>query len=99
MSLLRSLLRELRSPFRKEQASKELNEELNGFLEMAAEEKVQRGMSRKEASGTALTLQDDFDFVFLFLVPHPCGSGSRKGGSFVSQLLSKAAKLRVCPVR
>src|SRR3979490_2293523 len=49
MSLLRSLLRGLRSLVRKEQVSKELDEELNGFLEMAAEEKIKEGMSRKEA--------------------------------------------------
>jgi predicted permease len=49
MSILRSIAGGLRSLFRKEQVSKELNEELNGFLEMAAEEKVQQGMSRKDA--------------------------------------------------
>src|SRR6267142_1184250 len=46
---LRSLLDGLRSLFRKEQVSHELDEELNGFLEMAAEEKMKQGMSRKEA--------------------------------------------------
>jgi hypothetical protein len=40
MSLLRSLLRGLRSLVRKEQVNKELDDELNGFLEMAAEEKM-----------------------------------------------------------
>ena len=49
MSLLRSLTDGLRSLFRKERVSKELDEELNGFLEMAAEEKIKQGMSRKEA--------------------------------------------------
>jgi hypothetical protein len=49
MSLLQSLSDGLRSLFRKEQVSKELDEELNGFLEMAAEEKMKQGMSRKEA--------------------------------------------------
>jgi putative ABC transport system permease protein len=49
MSLLRSLLRGLRSLVRKEQANKELDDELNGFLEMAAEEKMKEGMSRKDA--------------------------------------------------
>src|SRR5580658_10937117 len=49
MSILRSIAGGLRSLFRKEQVSKELNEELNGFLEMAAEEKVNQGMSRKDA--------------------------------------------------
>src|SRR5438045_6068923 len=49
MSLLRSLSDGLRSLFRKEQVSEELDEELNGFLEMAAGEKVKQGMSRKDA--------------------------------------------------
>jgi putative ABC transport system permease protein len=49
MSLLRSLSDGLRSLFRKERVSQELDEELNGFLEMAAEEKMKQGMSRKDA--------------------------------------------------
>jgi predicted permease len=49
MSLLRSLLRGLRSLVRKEQVKRELDDELNGFLEMAAEEKMKEGMSRKDA--------------------------------------------------
>src|SRR5437879_12964423 len=49
MSLLRSITSGLRALFRKEQVSQELDEELNGFLEMAAEEKVTQGMSRKDA--------------------------------------------------
>src|ERR1700736_802952 len=49
MSLLRSLSDGLRSLFRKERVSQELNEELNGFLEMAAEEKMKQGMIRKDA--------------------------------------------------
>jgi hypothetical protein len=49
MSLLRSLSDGLRWLFRKEQVSRELDEELNGFLEMAAEEKMKNGMSRKDA--------------------------------------------------
>jgi putative ABC transport system permease protein len=49
MSILRSIAGGLRSLFRREQAGHELDEELNGFLEMAAEEKVQHGMSRKDA--------------------------------------------------
>jgi hypothetical protein len=39
----------LRSLFRKERVSQELDEELNGFLEMTAEEKMKQGMSRKDA--------------------------------------------------
>jgi hypothetical protein len=42
MSLLRSIAGGLRSLFRNKQASQELDEELNGFLEMAAEEKMTR---------------------------------------------------------
>src|ERR1700747_130963 len=49
MSLLRSLLEGFRSLFRKERVEGELDEELNGFLEMAAEEKMKEGMSRKDA--------------------------------------------------
>jgi len=49
MSLLRSLSDGLRSLFRKERVSQELDEELNGFLEMAAEEKMKEGMNRKDA--------------------------------------------------
>src|SRR5207249_1606657 len=49
MSLLRSITSGLRSLLRKEQVSQELDEELNGFLEMAAEEKRKQGMNRKDA--------------------------------------------------
>src|SRR6266404_4013971 len=49
MSLLRSLSDGLRALFRKEQVSQELDEELNSFLEMAAEDKMKKGMSRKQA--------------------------------------------------
>jgi len=47
MSLLRSLSEGFRSLFRKERVEKELDEELRGFLEMAAEEKIREGMNRK----------------------------------------------------
>ncbi len=49
MSWLRNIASGLRSLFRKEQVDQELDEELNGFLEMAAEEKMKQGMSRKDA--------------------------------------------------
>src|SRR2546429_3617606 len=49
MSLLRNITSGLRSLFRKERVGHELDEELNGFLEMAAEEKMKQGMSRKDA--------------------------------------------------
>src|SRR5216684_2698562 len=49
MSLLRSLSEGLRSLFRKERVEGEFDEELSGFLEMAAEEKMKQGMSRKDA--------------------------------------------------
>ena len=47
--MLRNIASGLRSLFRKKQVSQDLDEELNGFLEMAAEEKVKQGLSRKEA--------------------------------------------------
>jgi len=49
MSLLRNLSDGLRSLFRKERVEGELDEELRGFLEMAAEEKMKQGMSSKDA--------------------------------------------------
>src|SRR5437879_13486338 len=52
MSLLRSLSDGWRWLFRKERVSKELDEEVRSFLEMAAEEKMKEGMSRKEALRT-----------------------------------------------
>jgi predicted permease len=49
MSILRNILSGLRSLFRKERVARELDEELNGFLAMAAEEKMKAGMSRADA--------------------------------------------------
>ena len=49
MSLLRNVKTGLRSLFRKEQVDRELDEELRAYQEMAAEEKMKDGMSRKEA--------------------------------------------------
>lgn len=49
MSFLRTLTSGLRSLFRKERVEKELDEELRGFLEMAAEEKIKEGMNSKDA--------------------------------------------------
>jgi len=49
MSLLRNIAVGLRWLFRKEQERQELDEELTGFLEMAAEEKMNQGMTRKDA--------------------------------------------------
>jgi len=49
MSLLRTIATGLRSLFRKERVRQDLDEELNGFLEMAAEEKMKQGMSAEDA--------------------------------------------------
>ena len=49
MSLLRNIRGGVRSLFRKEQVDRELDEELRAYQEMAAEEKMKDGMSRKEA--------------------------------------------------
>jgi predicted permease len=49
MSLLRNIASGLRSFLRKEHDRRELDEELNSFLEMAAEEKMKDGMSREDA--------------------------------------------------
>ena len=57
MSLLRKIGSGLRSLFRKEQVSRELDEELGEYLEMAADEKMKRGMSRQDAL-RAVRLED-----------------------------------------
>ncbi len=49
MSLLRNIASGLRSLLRKEQIDRELDEELRAYLEMAVEEKMKQGLSRKEA--------------------------------------------------
>jgi predicted permease len=49
MSLLRNLGSGLRSLFRKKQVNRELDEELRSYFEMAAEERIRRGMSPWEA--------------------------------------------------
>jgi putative ABC transport system permease protein len=49
MSLLRTIAAGLRALFRKEEGARELDEELGGFLEMATQEKMGQGMSRKDA--------------------------------------------------
>ena len=49
MSVLRNITSGLRSLFRKEQVDRELDEELRAYQEMAAEDKMKGGMSRKEA--------------------------------------------------
>src|SRR5215469_16885549 len=49
MSLLRDVASGLRSLFRKDEADRELDEELGAYLEMAVEDKIRQGMSRQEA--------------------------------------------------
>ena len=47
--MLRNITSGLRSLFRKEQVDQELDEELRAYQEMAADEKMKDGMSRREA--------------------------------------------------
>ena len=49
MPFLRNIVTGLRSLFRKERVERELDEELRSFLDMAAEEKMKHGVSRKDA--------------------------------------------------
>jgi putative ABC transport system permease protein len=49
MSLLQNICGGLRGLFGKERAERELHEELRGYLEAAAEEKIKAGMSRNDA--------------------------------------------------
>src|SRR6266403_1380001 len=52
MSLLRNLSDGLRSLVRKQRVDTEVDEELSGFLQMAAQEKMKQGLSRKESLRT-----------------------------------------------
>jgi predicted permease len=47
---LRSIVSGLRALFRREQVDRELDEELRAYVDMAIEEKMRQGMSRKEAA-------------------------------------------------
>ncbi|HEY6249766.1 MAG TPA: ABC transporter permease, partial [Candidatus Angelobacter sp.] len=49
MTLLRKIAHGLRALFHKERLQRELDEELQGFIEAAAEEKIRSGMTRTEA--------------------------------------------------
>ena len=49
MSWLRSLASGFRALLQREQVDRELDEELSGFMEMATEEKMKRGMDHKDA--------------------------------------------------
>src|SRR5690242_16487772 len=49
MPLLRNIASGLRSLFQKKRAERELDEELRGFMDMAAEESVKHGWSEKDA--------------------------------------------------
>ena len=49
MSLLRKIVSGLWSLFQKNRAERELDAELNDFLEMAAQEKLKQSMTRQEA--------------------------------------------------
>jgi len=50
MSLLRNIANGLRTLFRREQVERELDEELRAYVDMAIDEKMKQGMSRKEAA-------------------------------------------------
>src|SRR5213080_1640428 len=63
MSLLRNITGGLLSLFRKKQVDDELNEELGGFLEMAAEEKIRHGMSRRDALRAVRLEQGNFEIT------------------------------------
>jgi macrolide transport system ATP-binding/permease protein len=50
VSLLRNIFEGFQSLFRKEQHDREFDEELRSYLEMAIDEKIKQGMSRKDAA-------------------------------------------------
>ncbi|HKW31961.1 MAG TPA: ABC transporter permease [Candidatus Acidoferrum sp.] len=61
MSLLRNITSGLWSLFRKKEGDRELNEELSTFLEMAVEEKIKQGISRRDALRSVRVEQGNFE--------------------------------------
>src|SRR5213080_4311382 len=61
MSLLQHIASGLRSLLRKERVERELNEELRDFLDMAAIEKMNHGMSRRDALRAVRLEQGNFE--------------------------------------
>ena len=63
MSLLQHIASGLRSLLRKERVERELNEELRDFLDMAAIEKMNHGMSRRDALRAVRLEQGNFEIT------------------------------------
>jgi hypothetical protein len=53
MSLLRAIIGGFRALLRREQSERDLNEELQSYLELAATEKMKAGMCREKAFRSA----------------------------------------------
>jgi predicted permease len=63
MSLLRNIASGLRSLFRRKQVDRELDDELSTYLEMAAEEKINQGISPAEARRAVRLEQGSVDIA------------------------------------
>src|ERR1700733_9896674 len=61
MRLLHTIAAGLQALLRKKKTEQELDEELDAFLEMAAEEKIKRGMSREDALRAVRLERDSLD--------------------------------------
>src|ERR1700746_3279245 len=61
MSLLRNITSGLRSLFQKRQVDRELKEEFSGYLEIAAQERIKEGMSRRDALRSFRLEQGNFE--------------------------------------
>ncbi len=97
MSLLRSMTGGLRSLFRKEQVSHELDEELNGFLEMAAEEKMKQGMGRKEALRAVRLERGDLEATREVVRSAVGNLLWRRVGRICASLPARSARVQVSP--
>jgi hypothetical protein len=75
----------LRALFRKEQVSQELDEELNGFLEMAVEEKMKLGMGRKDALRAVHLEQGTLEVTKEVVRPTPLGPSHKAAARFGSR--------------
>jgi hypothetical protein len=98
MSLLRSIAGGLRSLFRREQVGQELDQELNCFLEMAAEEKTKQGMSSKEALRAVRVWSMEIWTLRRKSCALPAGNIlSRRGGRICVLVHASCAKARASP--
>ena len=95
MSLFRKLTDGLRSLFRKEQVSKELDEELDSFAEMATEEKMRDGMTRADAVRAVRLERGSLEVAKEVVYAAGWESVVKESGATFASVFAPSANLRV----